>query len=108
MTDQQGASFPFRGIGSQVDNLNGGSYNPDVIPNVIRLMGARAFGAQLPQHPGAALPNLVPKWNKVWLRNPQVPPDPPNNDKGGGRFGDLGSGTLWGPTPTPPRAWCRW
>lgn len=66
----------------------------------IGLLGARSFGAQLPQHAGTALPNVVPEWNKVWLRYSQVAPNPPLYTNGGGYFGYQSTRPVWGPYAT--------
>lgn len=66
----------------------------------IGLLGAREFGAQWPTHAATLKPNVVPEWNKVWLANSQVAPNPPGYDNGGGYFGYQGTGTAWGPFAT--------
>ena len=59
----------------------------------IGLLGAKAFGAQLPQHVGTAKPNVVPEWNKTWLRNSQGAP---------GYFGYQSTSPIWGPFAVTP------
>ncbi len=66
----------------------------------IGLLGARSFGAVLPQHGGQPLPNVVPEWNKVWLRYSQAAPNPPVYTNGGGYFGYQSTGPVWGPYAT--------
>lgn len=68
----------------------------------IGLLGARSFGAQLPQHPGTSFPNVVPQLNKLWLRASQVPANPPLYNNGGGYFGYQNQSTVWGPFATTP------
>lgn len=68
----------------------------------IGLIGARSFGALLPQHAGTSQPDVVPAMNKLWLRTSQVPPNPPSYNNGGGYFGYQGMSTVWGPFATTP------
>lgn len=66
----------------------------------IGLLGAREFGAQWPLRGGAPKPNVVPEWNKVWLANSQMPPNPPFFTNGGGYFGYQSTSPAWGPYAT--------
>ncbi|MCV2371321.1 PKD domain-containing protein [Roseateles oligotrophus] len=74
-------------------------YNDNSISQwmAIGILGARSFGALLPQNAGTLKPNVVPEWNKVWLRSSQVAPNPPNYDNGAGYFGYQGGSHVWGP-----------
>lgn len=66
----------------------------------IGLLGAREFGAQWPAHAGTPRPYVVPEWNKVWLANSQMPPNPPSFNNGGGYFGYQSTSPAWGPYAT--------
>jgi len=68
----------------------------------IGLLGAQKFGATLPLHAGTPLPNVVPEWNKTWLKNSQATPNPPNFTNGGGYFGYQSSSPVWGPYAVTP------
>jgi hypothetical protein len=59
----------------------------------IGLLGAKSFGATLPQHVGTAKPNVVPEWNKLWLQSSQ---------HANGNFGYTSTGPIWGPYAVTP------